>query len=404
MSSLGFCLNKELEGIVNKLSVIDKVGFFFGAGTSMALGMPGIISLTKDVLDSVGKEAEITELSKQISEEKISNGVAEGEAIVTIEDILNKIRTIRNLTNDKSDYSYCGISGVDAKDLDIMICKKIYEVLSDRQNEIGDKYLIPLKFAAWLNGLQANKPKEVFTANYDLILEMAMEQLYIPFFDGFVGSNKPFFFQEAVECKDLSQTLPSNWIRLWKIHGSLGWFWEKEGVGYRIVRLSDATIDTLENELVIYPSKEKYHASRKQPFVSYFDRMKSFLHESEGVFIIAGYSFGDEHINDAIYESLTRNPRMHVITFMYSDESLDAIENKAILHHNLSVFSPKKAIIGGKKDEWIFDNRKLIENRFDKYKTDDGLNLGNFEFLVDFLIENSGRKRDIEKSVGDIDD
>lgn len=29
------------------------------------------------------------------------------------------------------------------------------------------------------------------------------------------------------------------------------------------------------NELLIYPSKEKYDLSRKQPFIAYFDRLKN---------------------------------------------------------------------------------------------------------------------------------
>ncbi|PKM67567.1 MAG: SIR2 family protein [Firmicutes bacterium HGW-Firmicutes-2] len=401
---MGFCLNKELEGIVDKLTSIEKIGFFFGAGTSMALGMPGIIKLTSDVLLKVGYKDKISEISKQIKTEKIKNGQNPDNVVITIEDILNKIRIIRELTNDVSEYSYCGISGDEAKQLDIDICKEIYQILFEKQNSVDDKILIPLKFASWLNGVQTNCPKEIFTANYDLILEMAMEKLYIPFFDGFVGAYKPFFFQESVESTDSNQVVPSNWIRLWKIHGSLGWFWEKEEHGYRIIRLSDMKIEDLENELVIYPSKEKYHASRKQPFISYFDRMKRFLNQSEGIFIISGYSFGDEHINDAIYESLTRNSRMHIMAFMYTDDSLDAIIDKAILYPNLSVFSPTKAIIGGKSDVWLFDLKKIEDNGFKAYVEDDNLKLGDFELLVDFLIENSGRKRDIITNVGDVND
>ena len=32
-----------------------------------------------------------------------------------------------------------------------------------------------------------------------------------------------------------------------------------------------------DNELVIYPSKEKYDSSKKQPFIAYFDRLKNYL-------------------------------------------------------------------------------------------------------------------------------
>jgi len=36
-------------------------------------------------------------------------------------------------------------------------------------------------------------------------------------------------------------------------------------------------VDNPINELMIYPSKEKYMLSRKEPFIAYFDRLKSYM-------------------------------------------------------------------------------------------------------------------------------
>ena len=63
------------------------------------------------------------------------------------------------------------------------------------------------------------------------------------------------------------------------------------------------------SELVIYPSRDKYESSRKQPFTSYFDRLRDFFLSGEGVFIISGYSFSDEHINELIFSCLKQNNR-----------------------------------------------------------------------------------------------
>lgn len=397
---MGFCLNKELEGIVNKITSVDKIGFFFGAGTSMSLGVPGIIKLTEDVIAKIDCEDKLENIISQIKTEKKNTGIEESQIVITIEDILNKIRIIRDLTKDSASYKYCEISGEEAKQIDNMICKEIYTILHISQNAIGENINVPLKFVSWLNGMQANKPKEIFTANYDLILEMAMEKLYIPYFDGFIGSNKPFFYQDSVEISSLNNTVPYEWIRLWKIHGSLGWFWENDDSGYRIIRLGSIDLSKIDNELVIYPSKEKYHASRKQPFISYFDRLKNHLSNSEGIFIVSGYSFGDEHINDVIFESLTRNNRMHVIAFLYTDGELDKIAIRASMHPNMSVFSPTKAIIGSKVDIWDVDTRKLADNDFTKYTDDSKLLLGDFKVLVDFFINNSVRRREVMKAVG----
>ena len=41
--------------------------------------------------------------------------------------------------------------------------------------------------------------KEIFTTNYDLIIEKSLEASQIPYFDGFVGSFEPFFWQESID-------------------------------------------------------------------------------------------------------------------------------------------------------------------------------------------------------------
>ena len=90
------------------------------------------------------------------------------------------------------------------------------------------------------------------------------------------------------------EDLTQNWIRLWKIHGSLSWFWKQDDKtkAPQIVRIGKIeNIKDEKNELVIYPSKEKYDSSRKQPFIAYFDRLKKYLLSGELLFIFTGYSF-----------------------------------------------------------------------------------------------------------------
>lgn len=399
---MAFCVNRELDEFVNKLTTVKKMGFFFGAGSSMALGMPGIEYLTTEVIGRNENPSEIRRLQEQIIQENEKNPGSK----ITIEEILNKIRIIRELTKDNANYSYADISGELAKKLDISICNDIYDILSGKEKEIikvKKKFIVPMKFFVWLNNLNLEKIKEIFTVNYDLIFEQAMENLGVPYYDGFVGAHKPFFHQQSVEDMNEREALPHGWIRLWKMHGSLGWFWEIEDTQYRVVRLGAENKSEVNNELVIYPSKDKYQSSRKQPFVSYFDRFKNHLSYEEGMFIVSGYSFGDEHINDVIYDSLRKNPRMYLMVFFYYDENLEHIQEKAILYPNMSIFAPTKAIIGGKLDIWEFDIKKLDENNYNSFVSDNKLLLGDFSKLVDFLVENSGRKREILSRVGGSD-
>ena len=147
----------------------------------------------------------------------------------------------------------------------------------------------------------------------------------------------------------------SKWIRLWKIHGSLNWMKKPATSGSmeRIVRAGK--IDKPNNELMIYPSREKYRLSRKEPYIAYFDRLKNYLVRSELVFIIAGYSFGDEHINDVIFNALRNNNRLYVVVLCHGDQQVDAMEVYANAYRNLWVAGPKRTIANGIKKEWTFD-------------------------------------------------
>lgn len=85
-----------------------------------------------------------------------------------------------------------------------------------------------------------------------------MEVNYIPYFDGFVGAHKPFFCVECVDSFVLPSDMTANWIRLWKVHGFLNWeeHISNDHSDGRIVRTGE--ISKPKNELMIYPSREKY--------------------------------------------------------------------------------------------------------------------------------------------------
>jgi hypothetical protein len=283
---------KELNEIRNQLSYTKRMGFFFGAGTSKSIGISDISQLTDKVENKLEEphKSIFLRVKKCLPEDvcKYQN----------VEDILNQVRLIRQITFEKKEKNYDQINGAEAKKLDLQICNKIYEIIMDEEKRIDLSHT--KKFAAWLNWLSRDFPKEIFTTNYDLVFEKALESLMLPYFDGFVGSNEPFFLPESLEKDNPTDNPPASWIRLWKLHGSLGWFWKhaETGGSNRIVRLGEqAKSVSAQNEIVIYPSREKYESSRKQPFIAYFDRLKTFLQDGERLFIINGYSFSDEHIN-----------------------------------------------------------------------------------------------------------
>lgn len=389
-----FDVVSKMKELREQLSHSKKIGCFFGAGTSMAMGLPGIAVLTQKVIEDIDGDdkKKIDGLLKHIKQHSPNGDKA------TIEDLLNHVRMIRQITYEKKDIEHLKISGENAVKLDRKICEIIHKQLSAKEDEISAKengLKAMQKFIAWYNWSTQDYSRELFTLNYDLIIEKSMESLQIPFFDGFIGAYEPFFHTESVEEIDRNSRLPNSWTRLWKLHGSLGWYWKKEKNGARVIRLGAQKPHESLDELVIYPSKDKYESSRKQPFLTYLDRLRNYLREGETLFIIAGYSFSDEHINEIIFSSLRQNNRLHALTFLFDDESLEKIRPHAERIPNLALYSPNAAVIGGIYGAWGAQDDSF-ERTYWKSKK---LALGDFDTLVNYLLEISGRKADVEKEI-----
>ena len=153
----------------------------------------------------------------------------------------------------------------------------------------------------------------------------------------------------------------------------------------RITRLSGSEIKKGE-ELVIFPSREKYAQSRKLPFLAFQDRFRKFLSLGECHVVVVGYSFSDEHLNDIIFQALCSNPRLAVTAFIYSDLTKRIIQY-GIEHRNLALYGPDKACVGGIVKPWgdSSKERKQTESwPFWDVKSK-RFTLGNFVSFTSFL-------------------
>ena len=390
-------LAREINELKNQLSYSKNIGFFLGAGSSCALGIPNIAQLTTEVEGSL--KGELSKGFKCLKEDLESTFP---DKTINIEDILNHIRRIRDITGERGDKKYLDVNGEAAKKLDNEICKQIYTIISEKELEanLGNTK----KLFAWLSMQNRDFSKEVFTTNYDLIIEKSLEEIQVPYFDGFIGSYEPFFWQESIDKFVEHTDLTHNWIRLWKIHGSLGWFWKKntDTDSHKIIRVGKVDDITKEdNELVIYPSKEKYDSSRKQPFIAYFDRLKNYLLKGEHLFIFSGYSFSDQHINEIIFNCLRQNKRLCVLVFFYQDEEVETLYKLSASYLNLSAFGPKKALINGNIGEWDFNKDDCLWHQTFWDESKETLTLGDFNNLATFLVASSGKKETIESMIDD---
>jgi len=230
---------------------------------------------------------------------------------------------------------------------------------------------------------------EIFTTNYDLLAEKALEQVGVPYFDGFVGAYNAFFDIQAIE----EDPLPARWARLWKLHGSINWGLSASD---RVVRKPNP--DGIERRL-IHPSHLKYDESRRMPYLALHDRLRAVLKEPDLVVVTCGYSFRDEHLNEVLHEGLARNPSAVLFGLLFDE--LDAypqarrlaVEGRA---RNLLLLARDQAVIGGAVGAWQAVDDPERATKIPGIQLASGAikcRLGDFEEFAKLLGELTGKTR-----------
>ena len=315
-----------------------RIGLLIGAGAPMALRVndegkvdacgdpiiPDVERLTDAVVDDLEPvdRAVVDALLPELGENP------------NIETILTRIRRLSQAIGNAKVHD---LDGDGYSEMAARICQKIGKLVAPRLPEESNPFL---ELVSWIGGAHRDHPIEIFTPNYDLLIEEAFERARLPYFDGFTGAHRPFFDPASI----FQDVLPPRWSRLWKIHGSLGWEISSE----RIIRTGsrDAT-------MLIYPDHLKYDQITRQPYSALFERLRTFLMTPDSILLCSGFSFFDAQITAVIDDSLAANAHTAVLAFQYRSlgEETAAI-NLACRRPNLSVYARDGAVIFGIQGIW----------------------------------------------------
>jgi len=390
---------REVEKFRAHLVAHDKpIAFLIGAGGSAAVRdaadndrplIPPIVVLGEQC------EAAVRALGDEYSKawDRVVEDVKASRPWCNIEEILTNVR--RKIEAVGPGDSLAGLDAGGLKQLESSIQTTIAKAAHPDEARIPAA-LPHHALARWLRRTDRTTAVEIFTTNYDTLIERGLEDERVASFDGFVGSRAPFFLAQSLVHEGLAPG--RKWVRLWKVHGSINWSWaELEDGTRRIVRGPE----TSHGELIL-PSFHKYDESRKQPYAAMLERLHRVLVEREdGVLVTVGYSFGDEHINSVIFEALDVRERLHVFSLQFSDpaESHELIV-RAKSRKNLIVYGRRRAVVGGVAGEWRLhepiDHRlaALMDVPFDSDAADPdkdkpiltgAFRLGDFKWLARFL-------------------
>lgn len=362
---------REIEKLREHLASHDKpIAFLVGAGASCAVrGSDGLV-FDPPLVPTVTKLGEkCKEAAAALGEEfaaAYATIAAEGDPANSpnVEGMLSAVRLkIAAMTDSET---LAGVSQDKLNDIEKAIRKTIAEAAIPDEAVIPDD-LPHHSLARWIGRIDRTCPVEIFTTNYDTLLERALETERVPVFDGFVGSRQPFFSSASLLREEAA---PGRyWTRLWKIHGSVNWSRETMRDGAkRIVRGAETGAGEM-----IFPSFRKYDESRKQPYVAMLDRLGRVLTEREDTILFTvGYSFGDQHINGILFDALDARERVHIIALQFSDPPSDhELIKRAERRPNLLVYGPTTAVISGVIGKWrlveAVDSRMagLLDGPFD---------------------------------------
>jgi SIR2-like domain len=356
-----------------------RIGLLVGAGAPVAVRVNADGKLQHDgkalIPDVATLTTNVIEALEDDDKAAITTLIPELGANPNIETILTRIRRLSQAIGNAEVH---GLNGDGYNFLAERICDKIGEIVAPSLPEEPNPFT---ELISWVGGIHREYPIEIFTPNYDLLIEEAFERARQPYFDGFSGTHRPFFDSASIS----NDLLPARWSRVWKIHGSLGWEVNED----TIIRTGSREATKL-----IFPDHLKYDQITRQPYSALFERLREFLNTPDSILLCTGFSFFDAHITSVIDEALSANPHTAVLAFQFCQLSEESSAVKlANRRPNLSVYARDGAVIFGVQGKWQpgqppSDEWTNIRNTFWKIETANSPGeflLGDFTKFARFL-------------------
>jgi hypothetical protein len=329
---------------VKKYLGLENVSILAGAGTSWHLGAPVIRTIPEGL--------------KKTCEKDIETYFSEGEN-PSFEDLFNCLQADRYIKTKKGN-STTDIDG-SIKNMQQWLfenCNTANTVLNVKDDERLEKNRYHYHEAFIKKLLQRpNNLKRVnlFTTNYDMAFDYALDNLVVHYINGFMGVHNRCFRPEVYEY-DLyypGQSVTGKVhraekvLKYYKIHGSLSWLATKPTVsntyGIKEIPLNNEFKVDENKELMIYPCVSKKSFTLDLPYSELFRQFSQAINQPQSVLFCVGYSFYDEHINDIIKQALSI-PSFTLFIVNYSAEKdskspiaeFEALKDKRIIILNES--------------------------------------------------------------------
>ncbi len=203
------------------------------------------------------------------------------------------------------------------------------------RREVAFNYLISF-LMSFASRAGTRERLQLFTTNYDRLIEAGADAAGLRLIDRFVGTLAPVFRASRLDV-DLHYNPPGirgepryleGVARFTKLHGSVDWL-ATDGSIRRIGMpfgaqdvapfLSAPGLTGLDaSGLMIYPNAAKDRETSAYPYVELFRDFAASVCQPNSTVVCYGYSFGDEHINRVLEDMLTI-PSAHLVIIAHGD-------------------------------------------------------------------------------------
>jgi hypothetical protein len=234
----------------------------------------------------------------------------------------------------------------------------------------------------------------VFTTNYDHFSELAMDRLGIPYANGFSGVverrfNPAIFRYALAEQLDVASrkwTAVDAFVYLCKLHGSVTWTEDDHG----LFPIKEVWPPEPTNQMLIYPTPAKQNSSLGSPYADLFREFQSRIVREQSVLITAGYAFGDEHLNNIIYQALTI-PTFRLVIFAAPDMGGEIAKLRALRDPRIWIIGGDGPVEGARAH--YFD---MIVEHFMPQRPSDRIDDAVRKVLSDLAPKRDDDKKDVE--------
>lgn len=298
----------EIRLRIKKYLELDNVSVLTGAGTSFHLGAPTIRKVPDELKETCKIEIEkYFEKGTDPSYEDLFNCLQADKYLGE-----KKNRCVFEINNKIVEMQKWLFKNCDTQKT---IINQLYE---DDQGLKISRYYYHEKFIKKLLQRPNNLRRvNLFTLNYDMAFDYALDNLGVHYINGFMGVHNRCFRPEVYDYdiyypgQSVSGKVhrAEKVLKYYKMHGSLSWISTKSTpanvYGISEVALNGSVEPSIDNQIVIYPCASKKTFTLDLPYSELFRQFSQAIIQPQSVLFCIGYSFYDEHVNDIIYQALS---------------------------------------------------------------------------------------------------